>query len=313
MKRTKRTLWWVIAGPLVVLAAIVIEAFPYLAITEPSGAKVLVVEGWMDPGALQEAAQLAMDSAYTQVYTTGTVRAFAYYLEPTQGLAVRLHDPAQGTLSVNVSGNTGTGFRVIADNDTLLQQAVSAFPHEYSILLAHPVSHIRLEAWHTPMAPHLPAIYVSSMSIHGMNINLLQERSWFTKPDSMAEPAWPTYAQSARAALIRMGVPASIITAVPAYGAPRSRSWGNAHAFGIQARQDDLIAFDVATVGVHARRSRNLFQKACGPNVKVGIIALHDPFCTRSNWWRSFRGWITLLKEVVGAPEAEAVQIKRWK
>ena len=106
-------------------------------------------------------------------------------------------------------------------------------------------------------------------------------------------------------------MPPDRIIDVPAYGYPRSRTWGNAHAFAIQAHTDSITAFDIATVGVHARRSRDLFQLACGPDVRVGVIPLPDPYCTKANWWKSFRGRYTMLKEVIGAPEAQAVEISR--
>ncbi len=311
MKRTRRTLWWMVAGPAVVLAAIMLEAFPFLAITEPSGGKVLVVEGWMDPGALREAAQLVLDSGYTRVYSTGTVRAFAYYLEPGQGISVEPHDTLSGKVDINVSGTTHAGFLLIADGDTVLDQAVTPHPRNYHAVLPRTAERIRVVAWPIHADPGTPVIYVAGCNVNGANINLLQQRSWFTRPDSPAAPAWPTYAQSARDALIRAGVPSGMVTAVPAYGTPRSRTWGNANAFGIQARQDGIPAFDVATVGVHARRSRNLFQAACGPEVHVGVVALTDPFCTKANWWRSYRGWYTMLKEVVGAPELKAVELTR--
>jgi hypothetical protein len=311
-RKARRNLYrWILAGPVVVLLAVITWAWPYMAVNEPGGSKVLVVEGWMDPGALQEAAQLVLDSGYAQVYTTGTVRAFAYYLEPGQGISIYLHDSVQGISTVDASGLPGAGITLLAGRDTLFNQAVTPHPATYSIPIPAPCDHVRVQAWPTQTPPHAPAVYVGGMTINGANINLLQSRSWFIHPDSTAVPAWPTYAQSARAMLIRFGVPSGIITAVPAYGLPRSRTWGNAHAFGIQARQDGIRAFDVATVGVHARRSRSLFQAACGPGVKVGVVALTDPFCTRSNWWRSYRGWYTMLKEVVGAPELKAVEWTR--
>ncbi len=310
-RRRSSLFWWVVVGPLVVLGAITAEAFPYMAITEPSGSKVLVVEGWMDPEALQEAAELVRDSSYAQVYTTGTVREFAYYLSSQEGISVELHDPVEGSLNVTVSGNTGAGFLLIAGADTLLDQAVTPRPENYRTRLAVPTDHIRVVAWALPMAPDAPELYVSGLTTNGSNINLYQRRSWFTFPDAMAKPAWPTYAQSARSALIRSGIAPELITAVPAYGKPRSRSWGNAHAFGIKLRGEGITAFDVATVGVHARRSRNLFQAAAGPSVRVGVIALTDPHCTKANWWKSYRGWYTMLKEVVGAPEAQAVELTR--
>ncbi|MBZ0206547.1 MAG: hypothetical protein K8H89_09490 [Flavobacteriales bacterium] len=300
-----------VAGPVVVLGAIVLEAFPYLAITEPSGGKVLVVEGWMEPGALKEAAKLALDSGYTTVYTTGTIRPFAHYLGPAEGVTVELQDPFRGEMAVHVSGTTGAGFLLIAGGDTLLNQLVTPVTLPYHGSVHQPVDRIRVVAWDIALAEGTPAIFVRSLTIDGLNINFFQQRSWFTYPDDAAEPAWPTFAQSARSQLVDLGVPAERIIAVPAYGMPRSRSWGNAHAFGTQARQDGITAFDVATVGVHARRSRDLFRTACGPSVRVGVIALTDPFCTRDNWWRSYRGWLTMLKEVVGASEAQAVEFTR--
>jgi hypothetical protein len=313
-RNARRNLYrWMAAGPVVVLLAVMIWAWPYMAITEPSGAKVLVVEGWMDPPALEQAAHLALDSGYTKVYTTGTVRAFAYYLGTDEGVEAHLHDPASGTVEVWASGLPGSGFLLVADADTVLRQAITPKPTPYSVRLASPVKRIMVSAWQERAVPRDTVVYVSSCTVHGTNINLLQDSSAFTRRGVPFGLAWPTYAQSARAALMRHGVPPARITAVPAYGDPRSRSWGNAHAFAQQARTDGIGAFDLATVGVHARRSRNLFRTACGPQVRVGVIALHDPFCTRSNWWHSYRGWYTVIKEVVGAPEAQAVKIEKLR
>jgi len=310
MRKYRRLLWWALAGPLVALVATVLWAFPFLAITAPSGSKVLVVEGWMDPGALQEAAALAVDSGYRHIYTTGTVRPFAYLLNDGEGLELELQAPAQGKLDLEVAGNIGAGFILLADGDTLLSSAVAPDPRLFRATAPRPLHRLRFMARENP-SWHGPAIFIRALSLNGTNVNYLQRASWFIRPGQAPQPAWPTYAQSARSELIGMGIPESIITAVPAYGEPRSRSWGNAHAFSIQAAKDGITAFDVATVGVHARRSRSLFQRACGPSANVGVIALNDPYCTRENWWKSVRGWFTLLKEVAGAPEADAVSLKR--
>ncbi len=305
-----RIFWWLLAGPIVVLIAIILQAFPYWAITEISGAKVLVVEGWMDPAPMREAAELILDSGYTRVYTTGTVRPFAHYLAPNEGITVELQAPFKGEVQLSVSGNTGAGFLLIVGKDTVMSQIVASQPQLYRSSMQKAAGRIRLVAWDIPMAPNTPEIYVASLKLNGTNINFLQRRSWMTGPEGMAQPGWPTFAQSARSELMKLGIPGDRITAVPAYGMPRSRSWGNAHAFGIQATEDGITAFDVATVGVHARRSRDLFRAAC-PQANVGVIALTDPYCTKANWWRSFRGWVTMLKEVIGAPEAQAVELTR--
>ncbi len=313
-RKARRNVYrWVAAGPLLALLAVLLWAWPYMAITEPSGAKVLVVEGWMDPPALEEAARMALDSGYSKVYTTGTVRPFAHYLGPGEAVVTRMAMPAKGNLAVDVSGIDGAGFLLIADNDTVLDQAVTAEPTLYHAVAPHPVDSLRIQAW--PMHSRVtgPEIFVRILEVGGWNVNVLQRDSRYIHADGKAEPAPSTFAHSAMDALVRMGVPADRITAVPAYGDPRSRSWGNAHAFGIQAAKDGITAFDVATTGVHARRSRNLFRLACGEQTNVGVIALTDPYCTRSNWWKSRRGWGTLLKEVFGAGEAQAVEVKKWR
>lgn len=305
-----RTFWWFLAGPVVVLLSATLWAWPYLAITETTGSKVLVVEGWMDPTAMREAAQLIADSGYTHVYTTGTARPFSYLLDGDKGLSIDLHMALGGTLALEATGLPGSGFSLTSGKDTLLHEHITADMFVYSTEIA-PVDHLQLTVWGGTDPGITPQIFVRSLKIQGMNVNMLQRRSWFTRPGDASEPAWPTYAQSARSELIGLGVPAERIMAVPAYGRPRSRSWGNAHAFSIQARIDEITAFDVATLGVHARRSHKLFQTAADAGVQVGVIALTDPFCTQENWWKSWRGWLTVLKEVLGTPEAEVVELKR--
>ena len=311
MSRKRPAFWWLVAGPLVVAGAVLFWAFPFLAITETSGGKTLVVEGWMDPGALQEAAQLAMDSGYTKVYTTGTVRTFSYYLQPKEAVEVTLHDARPGRFTVDVSGTTGAGFYLIAGADTLLDQGVDPEPHAYNANAGRPVEQLRVVAWDIPMQPGSPEIFVRVLEVNGQNAHLLQRTTEIIHPDGSTAPGRPTYAHSARAELIAFGLPAERITAVPAFGDPPSRSWANAHAFSVQAKSDGITACDVATVGVHARRSRALFRTACGPGINVGVVALYDPYCTRANWWKSLRGWYSLLKEVLGAPEAKAVKATR--
>jgi hypothetical protein len=53
---------------------------------------------------------------------------------------------------------------------------------------------------------------------------------------------------------------------------------------------------DVATLGPHARRSRLLFEKAFGNDMKVGIITLDDVEYDPAHWWRTSEG----VREVVG-------------
>ncbi|MFT3886091.1 MAG: DinB family protein [Flavobacteriales bacterium] len=298
MKR-RHLLWWIIAGPFAVLLVVLFFAHPYLAVTAPSGGRVLVVEGWMEQPQLEKAALLALSGRYDSIYTTGTIRPFAYYLKNNEGLDVLLKKPEDGEVRVNVSGTTGAGFTLLAGTDTLLHQEVGPQPTVYAAHPPGPVQQLRLLAWNrAAIDTHTDDIFVQFMRMAGTNVNHLQRSSVFLRPGGGGDPAWPTYAHRARALLIGSGVPEDRVVAVPSWGHPDSRSWANANAFAVLAEHDHIHACDVATSGVHARRSRALFQKACGPDVNVGVIAIEDPACTADNWWRSLVGWVRMLKEI---------------
>jgi hypothetical protein len=59
-------------------------------------------------------------------------------------------------------------------------------------------------------------------------------------------------------------------------------------------------AINLITVGVHARKSQILFQKALGSAVKVGVIAgIQNPYSVRW-WWLSVTGIRLVLRNVAG-------------
>jgi hypothetical protein len=53
---------------------------------------------------------------------------------------------------------------------------------------------------------------------------------------------------------------------------------------------------NVLTEEAHARRTRLLFQKAFGDEVKVGIISVPSPDYDSKHWWRYSEG----VREVIG-------------
>ncbi len=311
MKRA-RIFLWIIAGPLAVFAAVLAVAFPHLAVTQKSGGDVLVIEGWMDRPQMEEAAHLALSGGYKHVYTTGTIRPFAYYLRVGEGIDVSLRTPMKGTIAVDASGVGGAGFLLISGADTLMRQVVTGVATIYGTRVEKPIEHLRLVATNSnEVDPRTDEFFVKLLSIAGEDAHLIQRRTAFVHPDGSMEYAWPTFAHRAKALLIELGVPVQRITAVPSWGIPDSRSWANASAFGSRARADGVNAFDVATLGVHARRSRALFQQACGPEVNVGVISIPDPYCAPGRWWKHSIGWLRMLKEIGGVPEARAVDITR--
>jgi hypothetical protein len=58
-------------------------------------------------------------------------------------------------------------------------------------------------------------------------------------------------------------------------------------------------AINVYTLGVHARRSRELFRRALGPGFTVGIISCEDPYYDPRSWWESSDGFKTVIDETI--------------
>lgn len=309
MKRW-RFLAWMVAGPLAVLGAMLAAAHPYLAVTERSGANVLVVEGWMEPGQLAQVPRWIDSLHYTHVYTTGTLRPFSYYLKNGDTLEVSFAAPRTGSIELRVGGLPGAGFAVFVEDSRIAQEEVDTQPNTFNIHPSSAISHLRIVSMNRQaMDSHENNLFIQWARIGGEDLH--QAGSTTILPASgQPYPGWPSYANKCAADLRDLGVRVPVV-AVPAPGRPDSRSWANASWFGVRAKTDKLVACDVITVGVHARRTRALYQRACGPDVRVGVIALTDPRCASDDWWRHRDGWVLMLKEIGGSTEPLAVDLTR--
>lgn len=65
-------------------------------------------------------------------------------------------------------------------------------------------------------------------------------------------------------------------------------------------RGDRSVVFNVVTTSAHARRTRLLFEKAFGPEAKIGIIAVPDERFDGTRWWGSSQGVRTVTEELIG-------------
>ena len=67
------------------------------------------------------------------------------------------------------------------------------------------------------------------------------------------------------------------------------------------ARLHAMDGYDVATLGVHARRTWIQYQAAY-PEGRIGVVALEDPWCRRWTWWLNPYGWFQMMKELIALP-----------
>jgi hypothetical protein len=113
-----------------------------------------------------------------------------------------------------------------------------------------------------------------------------------TLADYASRDVSDTFASVVRSRLVRVGVPASKIQIVPCWLVERDRTYASAVALREWCRTNSvqLTAFNVITLGPHARRSRLLHQKAFGDGVKVGVIPLTNVEYDPDHWWRYSEG-----------------------
>ncbi|MGX2040732.1 hypothetical protein ACWJKU_11460 [Methylocaldum sp. MU1018] len=127
--------------------------------------------------------------------------------------------------------------------------------------------------------------------------------------------AYGTSAESGAAVLIRLGLDADAVRAVPAPRASADRTYVSALALKSLLLRQRVTApkLTVMSLGVHARRTRALFQAAMGPFTRVGVIAVEDRSYDPARWWESSEGFRTVVDEVIAyayatllfAPEKE--------
>jgi DUF218 domain len=92
--------------------------------------------------------------------------------------------------------------------------------------------------------------------------------------------------------LVRNGVPPRHVHAIYYPPEERDRTYHAALAVKhwLSEHGAAVRSIDVATKGAHARRSRVLYEKAFGPGVRIGVIALRDRAYEPEHWWRSSEG-----------------------
>ncbi|MDX9751632.1 MAG: hypothetical protein RBT71_11170 [Flavobacteriales bacterium] len=289
--------WSAAAGWLV----LVLFAHPWFAVQRPVGAPVLVVEGWMHRAGLEQAARLFHEGGYTHLFVTGGRRPFAYYLKRGEGVEVGAEAAFTGDVDLRIDGLPGSRWALVAGTDTLLTGVVGTGADDRHLRLERPVSALRVVDRSTGSSgADVPLLFVGRLAIDGTDAHAPPRRTRLLMADGTVRPGRPTRAEEAMDRLAEHGVPADRMTAVPNM-ATTDRTFSSAATFAAHARAHGITAYDVATLGVHARRTHRAHLRALGVPGSVGVIALPDPWCGRWTWWTNHYGWYQVLKELAAS------------
>lgn len=109
-----------------------------------------------------------------------------------------------------------------------------------------------------------------------------------------------TYAERAAAYLAPRLPPGVELLAAPSPATLQDRTFVSAVWLRdlAQVRGEPVRALDVATRGVHARRTWAMYRQAFGPEVPVGILALPARDYDPERWWLSSAAFKAVLGEV---------------
>lgn len=110
-----------------------------------------------------------------------------------------------------------------------------------------------------------------------------------------------SYARLTQATLSAQGFDEGLIGIVEIGSVKKDRTYSSAKAVRQWAESQGMHvhALDVYTLGVHARRSRLLFQEAFGDGVAVGVIAAEDRRYDAKSWWKSSEGVRDVMSELI--------------
>jgi uncharacterized SAM-binding protein YcdF (DUF218 family) len=101
--------------------------------------------------------------------------------------------------------------------------------------------------------------------------------------------------------LVRTGLPAEVVQMVPSHEIGRDRTYSSAIALRdwLNEHKERVSSFNIITEGAHARRTRLMFQRAFGPDVKVGVISILSPDFDARHWWHYSEGTEEIIGETI--------------
>ena len=112
---------------------------------------------------------------------------------------------------------------------------------------------------------------------------------------------YKTSAELSAAVLKQMGLDENQVKALPTPVVSMNRTYASALALKewLDNSRPAIKAVDVFSQGPHARRTRLLFEKALGDEIRVGIIAAPDEDYDPRRWWMTSDGFRTVIDETI--------------
>lgn len=113
--------------------------------------------------------------------------------------------------------------------------------------------------------------------------------------------SYETYANLGASRLRELGFPNTNLVSLPSGKVLKDRTYHGALMLkDYLMKNTSFREVDLLGGGVHSRRSWLLFEMACRPDIKVGVISDFDEEFDQQNWWRTSYGVRGVLNEFIG-------------
>ena len=305
----KKYLPWL---PALVLIALVLlgksALFRFLAPTERVDTNLLVIEGWTNREGLMQAAEEIKTFGYRRVIVASLVYPFdsthAYEVSNVGGLVFEFseHSPLlSDSITVQAASNNLNSipahFRLLV-NDSLIGETYtreSLAPYSFALPDTTAVRTVTIDFDNDGWEPGggdrdliVQSVHLGGQTFYVRMPNVRYDLGAIDgkklrRTDPRSEADW------AIDILRNHGVPDSIMVSVAAPLTRYDKTFATAMAVrDWLARQPGPppLTLNVYSESAHARRSRLLFRKALGPQMRVGIIAATRKKVRADSWWK---------------------------
>ncbi len=292
--------------------------YAFLAVTCRVDADVLVVEGWIPTENLQRALDEFKEHNYRQMVITSIRLPDAYEMHSKGGLVIDLTKNGQilpqkvSKVSIAAYGteidNIYAHFSLIV-NDTAMGETMTGptlksysfdlhtFPEPVHRLVIKYDNDLYKDGQDRNL--YVASLKVDRQSIPARSPMILYDRGKIDGKDTRRTDLF-SEAEVAREWLLQQGLADSLIVVLNAPAVDYNKTYASAVAVRQwMIQQGKPAAFNLFSVGAHARRSRMLFEKAFDGETRVGVIASPMKGYSEENWWKVKAGRQFVAQQVL--------------
>jgi hypothetical protein len=277
------------------------ELFRFLAPTQPVKASVLVIEGWIDEEALQQAISEILTHSYNQVLVTSIAHDSSFRMYSQGGLIFRLDEVEESiTLFQQIQvlgfGSSAGGIqahaKVLVDTMSVGEFTASDDPEWHSVLLDTPVQADSVVIVYDNN--HLVGKEDRDLFIYKVCLgsNCIPARHAAVRYDrgkldgkAVFRTNYRSEAEESAEFITQQGIDTSLVRSLTAPPVDYERTFTAALEVK-RSLPSSVTAINVFSEGVHARRSQLVYQRMMGDSVQVGVVAASSRNQQPQNWWK---------------------------